>query len=82
MTQTTLTQTLLRFAKSDMTKARKSGGILISQTKRGLVELEYNREAKRYSIISQDGGKFQQLNMTAKQTEDAVADIYDVIVVD
>jgi hypothetical protein len=65
-----------------MTKARKSGGILISQTKRGLVELEYNREAKRYSIISQDGGKFQQLNMTAKQTEDAVADIYDVIVVD
>lgn len=69
---------LIKFALSDLSKARTRGGILITQTKRGTVELTYNVSTKTYAVVSLDGGTFQASGKS-KEMSLVIAGLYDVV---
>lgn len=72
-------EALYKFAKSDMRTARKEGEIFITDTKRGLVALSYDRDAKTYRVDTQ-GMDSECLIKNAKAGEAvyAIADLYCV----
>lgn len=62
-------------AKSDMAHARKHGSIMIGQTAIGTVTLEYNREAKRYTVRTAGESR---LSVVVDGKPEAVAVVIDL----
>lgn len=74
-----LMRILLEEAAKHMKHARKfiDEGLLIAETKKGLVELTYNHITKIYRIVSQDGGRFNFRGNT-EQTAAMLVKLYMV----
>ena len=72
----------LKFAASDMRKARRESEILIAQTVRGLVALAYDADTKTYEIRQQQApgqtGNSVIFSGKAKAAKAAVARLYRV----
>jgi hypothetical protein len=75
---------LLRYAASDMRRARKErakrgedGSLLICQTRRGLLELSYDPAAKLYRLFSNDGATLDE-TLPAGQMQALIASLYNV----
>ena len=72
-------EALIKFAANDLRKACKTGTILISQTKHGLVELTYNAVERFYTVTSQDGGTFQKHGTRKDMAVILAEEIYVVV---
>ena len=57
----TIQQHTEKFAKSDLTYARKNGLLCVCQTKVGNVELTYDRDSKLYNLKACDRGQVVDL---------------------
>lgn len=70
---------LVKMGMSDVRKARKEGAILVTETRRGLIELSYDAATKRYEGRTQDGHGFCVVNAaTQKQAAEQMASLYNV----
>lgn len=77
MSNTKLIQTLERFARSDLKKAR-NGGVIVAQTKLGSLDIQYDASTEYYTVIALLDG--QRLSVgPASQTRDLLVSAYDVV---
>jgi hypothetical protein len=77
------TSTLAKLARSDMRKARLEGSILITQTRWGLIELEYIRDRRLYRIARQGTetfpGGIRAHKFTAAGCENFLVDAFQIV---
>ncbi len=64
-------------AETDLRKARKHNGILIAQTRRGCVALDYEPTTGIYTLTTQDGGSFRVSGKKAAIKAEVI-NLYDV----
>jgi hypothetical protein len=71
------TPILRRLAQADCRKARKYGALLISETKKGLVELSYSDGT--FTLTSQDGGTYRKSHGLMDIIDILMNEIYVVV---